>query len=146
MTDTGPHPTQPSGPSRTEPRERPSIGALIGSITDLSARLVRAEIAAFKSEMKTKLTMSGAGIGLFVAAGVLALYGLGILLWAAVTAIALALPLWLAALIVGLALFALAAVMGIVGKKLLAKGTPPAPTQTIASVKEDIAAFKEGLK
>ncbi|XBH21528.1 phage holin family protein [Jonesiaceae bacterium BS-20] len=146
MTDTGPQPSQTSGPTGTDPRERPSIGALIGSITDLSSRLVRAEIAAFKSEMKTKLTMSGAGVGLFVAAGVLALYGLGFLFWAAVSAIALALPLWLATLIVAVGILALAAVLGLVGKKLLAKGSPAAPTQTIASVKEDIATFKEGLK
>ena len=145
MTDNGPQTIFSDGP---EPKvhERQSIGELIASITNQFSRLLHAEVASLKSEMKTKATKSALAIGLFAAAGVLALYGLGFLFWAAITGIATALPLWLSALIVAVAIFLIAAILALVGKKTLSKHTPPAPTETIASIKQDVAAIKDGIK
>ena len=47
------------------------------------------------------------------------------------------LPLWLAALIVTVLWFAVAAALGLSGKKAIQSATPPVP-QTIETVKEDI--------
>lgn len=82
---------------------------------------------------------------MFAAAGVLALYGLGFLLYSITAALSLALPLWASALIVAGSLFLICGILAFVGKKQLDQGTPPAPTETIASVKQDINAVKEGL-
>jgi hypothetical protein len=47
-------------------------------------------------------------------------------------------PGWLAALIVTVVYAAAAAVLGLRGKERISDATPPAPTQTIESVKEDV--------
>jgi hypothetical protein len=56
------------------------------------------------------------------------------------------LPDWLAALIVAVVLFAVAGVLALVGKKDVAKGSPPVPTEAISSVKTDIATVKESAR
>jgi hypothetical protein len=50
----------------------------------------------------------------------------------------LAMPAWLAALIVTVAYGAVAAVLALRGKQRVAEATPAAPEQTIESVKEDV--------
>ena len=51
-------------------------------------------------------------------------------------------PLWPAALIVTVVLFAVAGVAALVGKKQVSQATPPAPERAIAGVKEDVATVK----
>jgi len=70
-------------------------------------------------------------------AGVAALLGLGAFTALIVIALDGALALWLATLIVTVLWLALAAVLGLSGKKALQATTPPAP-QTVETVKEDI--------
>jgi hypothetical protein len=47
-------------------------------------------------------------------------------------------PAWLAALIVTAAYAAVAAVLGLRGKEEISEAGPPAPEQTVESVKEDV--------
>lgn len=129
-----------------DPKGGPSIGTLISQMTDSATRLIKAEIASAKAEMATKAKNAGIGIGLFVGAGVFALYGLGFLLHSAMDGLANVMPLWLAALVVGLVLMILAGILVLVGKKQLARGLPPQPTHAVKSVQSDIAAVKEGIK
>jgi len=86
------------------------------------------------------------GIGAFGGAGVVALFGLAILLAAAVLGLATVLPAWLAALIVGVVVIILAGVAALIGKKQLSQAAPPTPTRAIASVKEDVNEIKETIK
>jgi hypothetical protein len=55
-------------------------------------------------------------------------------------------PAWLAALIVALALFAAAAVMGVMGRRKIERATPLVPEETVQSVKADIDELKEGVR
>ncbi|HMO11914.1 MAG TPA: phage holin family protein [Actinotalea sp.] len=128
---------------RTE--ARPSIGDLVSQLSEKTSQLVRDEIRLAKAEMAYKAKHAGAGIGLFVGAGVLAFFATGVLIAAAVLGLANAVPAWLAALIVALALLLIAGALGFAGKKLLDKGTPPTPVLATESVKADVAALKEGL-
>ena len=64
----------------------------------------------------------------------------------AAAALALVLPDWLAALIVAVVLFAVAGVLALIGKKDVQKGSPPIPTQAIASTKADIETVKESAR
>jgi len=128
------------------PTEQATIGTLVGRLSEQISRLVRAEIASAKTELTTKAKGIGIGAGLIAAGLVFALYALGVLLYAAVTGIANALPLWLSALIVGVALLLVTGILVGVGVKLLKKGTPPKPEITVNSIKDDVAAIKEGLK
>lgn len=145
MADNDPH-AQPFQQPDTSPKTKQSIGDLIASISDQSSRLAKAEIAALKAEFKTKAALSGAAIGMFAAAGVLALFGLGYLLWAAFSGLSVVFAPWLSALILAAVLFAVVAVLALVGQKLLKKNSPPVPTQAIANLKQDIAAIKGGIK
>lgn len=128
------------------PNPKPSIGKLVEQMSEQATRLVRTEIALARKELTTKAARSGIGIGMFVVAGVLSLYALGFLLHSAMVGLAHAVPLWLAALIVGAALLLVAGLLAFVGKKQLTKGMPPTPEATIANLKEDVATVKEGLR
>ena len=86
------------------------------------------------------------GVGAFGGAGVLALYGLGVLIAAAVLGLAVVLPPWLAALIVGIVVLAIAGVAALVGKRKMSEAAPVVPERTVASVKEDVAEIKESIQ
>jgi len=118
------------------------IGAVVHRLSEQIPELVRSEIRLAQAELAEKGKHAGLGIGLFSGAGLLALYGLAGLLATAVIALDLALPLWLAALIVTVAVFAAAGIAAVVGKKQVSQATPPAPEKVIAGVKQDVEAVK----
>ncbi len=118
------------------------LGAVVHRLSEQIPELVRSEIRLAQAELAEKGKHAGLGIGLFSGAGLLALYGLAGLLATAVIALDLALPLWLAALIVTVVLFAAAGVAALVGKKQVAQATPPTPEKAIASAKQDVEAVK----
>lgn len=123
-------------------QKRRSLFALIGDLPRLLVDLIRGELDSLKNEIVEKLKHAGIGIGLFVGAGVFAFFAIGVLLAAAVLGIATALPAWLAALIVAAALLLITLILVLAGVANLKKGVPPAPTETIESVKKDINAIK----
>jgi hypothetical protein len=122
-----------------------STGELVGQLSEQLTRLVRDEVGLAQAEMTRKARRLGAGAGLFGGAGVVALLGLGALVTAVILGLANVLPGWLAAVVVALVLFAVAAVLALFGKKDVERAAPPLPTETIASVQADIATVKQGL-
>ncbi|WP_405061771.1 phage holin family protein [Kribbella sp. NBC_01505] len=118
------------------------VGALVSDLTSDMSRLVRDELQLAKAELKDKGKEAGVGIGLFGGAGTIALYGLGALIAAAICGLAVVLPAWLAALIVAVALFAVAAVAALLGKRHVSQATPPIPQRAVEGVHEDIEALK----
>lgn len=125
---------------------RASVGELVGQVSDQFARLMRAEVNSYKTELKQKATKSGLGIGLLVAAGVLALYLVGVLIAAVVAAFATIMPVWGAALIVAAILIVIIAVLGLVGVKALKNNVPPMPQQAVSRIKQDLNTVKEDIK
>jgi hypothetical protein len=89
------------------------------------------------------MTAGWRGIGMLGGSGLLASYGIGCLLAAAILALALAVPAWLAALIVAAAVFAVSAVIALLGKGKLSKATPVVPEHAAQSVKADVEEIKE---
>ncbi|GAA1530836.1 phage holin family protein [Nocardioides humi] len=120
----------------------PSTGELVARVTQDVRQLIRDELRLAQLEMTGKAKRVGIGAGLFGAAGLLALYGVGVLLATAVIALALAVPAWLAGLIVGVALLVAAGVAALVGKGQVGEGTPPVPERAIANVKADVDAVR----
>lgn len=120
----------------------PPAGELVAKLSAQLSTLVRSEAKLASVEVKSKVKPLGMGIGMFAGAGVIVLYAVNVLLAAAVIALALLLPLWLSALIVGVVLLVVAGILALVGKKLVSRGTPPVPTQAIDSVKKDVAVIK----
>ena len=120
----------------------PPTGQLVSQLTEELSRLVRDEVRLAQVEVQGKAKQAGIGAGLFGAAGILALYGVGVLLAAAVLALALAVDAWLAALIVGVILLAVAGVAALIGKKRISGSVPPLPDRAVSNVKEDVDAVK----
>jgi uncharacterized membrane protein YqjE len=123
--------------TQDELRDRP-IGDLLKQLSQETTTLVRQELELAKAEMAQKGKQAGVGAGMFGGAGVTALLGLAALTAAAIAALDAAMPLWLAALIVGLLWLAVAGVLALQGRRRVQAATPPVPEQTQESVKEDV--------
>jgi uncharacterized membrane protein YqjE len=119
------------------------VGELVKQLSEQMSTLVRRELQLAQLELQEKGKRAGIGAGLFGGAGAIALYGLGVLIAAAVLVLATAVEAWLAALIVGVVLLAIAGLAGLMGKKQVDQAVPPAPEQAIQSTKRDVSEVKE---
>jgi hypothetical protein len=128
------------------PAAEQSTAELVQQASEQLSRLVRDEIALAKAELAEKGKRAGIGAGLFGGAGVLGMYGLGAAIATVVIALDVVLPLWLAALIVTVMLFATAGVLALLGKKQLSRAVPPEPLAAIESVKADVDEVKHAVK
>lgn len=126
----------------TRPTSEETLGALVTQLSQQTSELVRSELRLAQAEMAEKAKRAGIGIGMFGAAGLLAYFGIAVLIAGAVLALAEAVPGWLAALIVAVVLFAVAGAVATVGKKNVAEAVPVKPEQAIEGVKEDLATVK----
>ena len=132
-------------PIRDRAQKR-SLFALIGSLPGLIIDLVTSELEQLKSELVTKLKHAGIGIGLMLVAGVFAFFATGVLVAAAILGLAIVVPGWLATLIVAGSLLLVAGILIALGAAQLRRGSPPAPTETIKSVKRDVRVIKGTVK
>ncbi len=130
--------------SRWHPDE--PVGELVQRASQQLTELVRGEMRLAQAEMTEKGKRYGKGGGLFGGAGLAGFLALQALVAAGIAALAVPLPVWAAALIVAAVLAAAAAVLALTGKKEVAQAAPPAPEQTIDSVKADLAEIKESVK
>jgi uncharacterized membrane protein YqjE len=119
------------------------IGDLVKQLSEQTSTLVRKELKLAQLEMQEKGKRAGIGAGLFGGAGLVALYGVGVLIAAIVLLLATALDAWLAALIVAVVLLAIAGVVALMGKKQVEQAVPPQPEQAIQSTKLDVEAVKQ---
>jgi uncharacterized membrane protein YqjE len=120
-----------------------STGELVKLVAEQVSVLVRDELKLAQLEVTGKAKQAGRGAGLLGGGGVVALYGVACLIACVIIAISHSLQAWLAALIVGAALLAAAAVMAVLGRGHLRKAAPPLPTQAVDSVKTDVAEIRE---
>lgn len=120
-------------------RRNAPFSELLRSLFADIAVLVRGEAELAKIELKTKTTEFGATAAMLGAGAVVALLALGTLVATAVLALAIVLPAWAAALIVGTLLLAVAAALAVAGRARLRTAGPLAPTETIDTVQEDFA-------
>ena len=123
-----------------------TIGELARQLPEQISRLVREELRLAQLEMTQKGKRAGIGAGLLGGGGVIALYGVAALLAAAILALALALPAWASALIVGGALLLVSAALAAMGRKRVKQAMPPVPQQTQASVGADVEEIKERVQ
>jgi hypothetical protein len=117
-------------------REDRSLGELFSELSRDTSTLIRQEIALAKTEMSEKASTVGKNVGFLAVGGAVAYAGFLVLLGALVVILALFLPWWLSALIVGF-------VVAAIGYTLVQKGISTlkqvdmAPRETIESLKED---------
>ena len=132
------------GPAR--PAADQSTSELVQRASEQISRLVKDELALAKAELTEKGKHAGVGVGLFGGGGVLALYGVGVLIITFVLLLDLVLPTWAAALIVTVVLFIVAGVLALLGKKQVSQAVPPTPQAATDSVKADVDAVKHAAK
>ena len=120
----------------------PSVGTAAREVAEHASALARLELELAGLELKRKAGALGVGAGLGVAAGLTALYALGFLFAAVAVALSIVLDAWLALLLVGVGLLALAALLGLSAVRKIKRGTPPLPEQAIAEAKLTTAALK----
>jgi uncharacterized membrane protein YqjE len=126
-----------SGPRTDDLRDRP-INELLKQLANETTTLVRQELELAKAEMREKAGKAGPGVGMWGAAGAVALLSAGALTAFLILALDGAIANWLAALIVGLVYAAIAAVLYVTGKRRVEEAGSPVPEKTLESVKEDV--------
>jgi uncharacterized membrane protein YqjE len=120
-----------------------STGELVQQLSEQVSRLVREELRLAQLELAHKGRRAGIGAGLFGGGGLLAVYGVAAVIAGLALLLALVVPAWAAALIVGGVLLGAAGVLVLLGKGQVRGATPPTLRQTIASVKADVEVVKE---
>jgi len=132
-------------PDVTATTER-STAELVKTASEQISRLIRDELRLAQAEIAAKGRHVGVGVGLFGAAGLIALYGVAAVLTAAVLLLAVVIPAWVAAVIVGVVLLAVAGGLALVGKRQVGEATPVVPQDSVRSVKADVAAVTDAVK
>lgn len=118
------------------------VGDLVKQLSEQTSTLVRKELALAQLELQEKGRRAGIGAGLFGTAGVIALFGVGTLVAAAVLALATVVDPWLSAVILAVVLLAGAGLAALVGKGQVEQAVPPAPEQAVQSTKRDVDEMK----
>lgn len=131
-----------AGPAAHDPNQE-TVGELVQRASQQLTELVRGELRLARAEMAEKGKRYGISGGLLGGAGVVGFLTLQALVITVIAALAVVLPVWASALIVTAALGLIAAVLALVGRKQVDRATPPAPEQTIETVKADITQIKE---
>jgi cbb3-type cytochrome oxidase subunit 3 len=119
-------------------RRDESLGDVARDLTRDVSLLVRQEVQLAKAEMAEKGRTAAPGVGMIGGATLAGLLAGGALTAAAILGLAIFLPEWLAALLVGVVLAVVAYVLVKQGKERVAEAGAPVPEQTIETVKEDV--------
>ena len=125
----------PDGPGDLRERQ---LGELLKQLSEETTRLVHQELELAKAELTQKGKQAGIGAGLFGAAGAVGLLAAAALTTCFILLLDMAMPAWLAALIVAVVYGGIAAVLALRGRARVKQAVPPVPEQTIETVKEDV--------
>jgi uncharacterized membrane protein YqjE len=123
-----------------------STADLVKLAAEQISTLVRDELRLAQAELAEKGKHAGLGAGLFGGGGLMAAYGLGALIATLVLALDIVMPAWLATLIAAVLLFAVAAVLALVGRAQVKQAVPPVPQDAVQGVKADIEAVTEAVR
>src|SRR3954466_15738616 len=125
----------------TSTREQ-STRDLVQDLTRQTSTLIRQEMRLAQAELTEKGRHASRGAGMFGGAGLVALYGVGALIAAAILGLATVIEPWIAAAAVGGGLLVIAGILALTGKKEIEEATPPKPEQAIESVQQDVDTVK----
>jgi uncharacterized membrane protein YqjE len=132
-------PPPPPQPPST-PDESRSVGELIFDVSERVTILVREEIELAKAEITEKLTTLGRGAGIAAAAGIFVIGALVMLMfafaWLINDLLGVESAIWVGFAIEAALLVVLAAIAGLVAKKLFGSVESPTPDMAIEELKE----------
>jgi hypothetical protein len=125
--------------------DRP-LGELVQDLSRQTSTLIRQEMRLAQAELTEKGRHAGKGAGMFGGAGLVALYGVGALIAAAILGLATVIEPWIAAAAIGAGLLLIAGILALTGRKELDEAGPPKPEQAIESVQQDVETVKVRAK
>ena len=123
-----------------------SIPELLQKLADETTTLVRQEVQLARSEIVRTLDRAKESAVAFAVCAVFAVGAFAALTATLIAAIAVALPVWAAALIVTVLYGVIAALGAQMGRTSLKKVGSPVPEETIRTVKEDTAAVRSAVR
>ena len=126
-------------------QEQLSLAELLHRLSTDYSVLARQELMLAKAEMGEKGKHAGVGIGLGAGVLVAAMLALGTLTAFLVAAIAVALPVWAAALIVTVLWIVVGGLLAFAARSQLNRARPLMPELTVKTVKEDVQWAKTQL-
>jgi hypothetical protein len=132
-------------PGSDDLRDRP-LGELLKQLSQETTQLVHQELELAKAELAQKGKQAGMGAGMFGGAGAIGLAALGALTACFILALDTIMPAWLAALLVAVVYGVIAFVLVKQGQARIKRATPPVPTQTVETVKEDVEWAKTQMR
>ena len=115
---------------------------LVQDLSRQTSTLIRQEMRLAQAELAEKGRHAGKGAGMFGGAGLVALYGVGALIAAAILGLATVIEPWIAAAAIGFVLLLIAGILALTGKKEIDEMGPPKPEQAIESVQTDVETVK----
>lgn len=121
-------------------------GELIGRLSEQITGLIRTELRLAQTELQDKGKRLGIGAGMAGAGAVLVWFSVGALVCAAISGLALVLPVWAAALLVAALLLIVAGALGLVAKKQATAAAPMMPEQAVCGIHQDLEAVKAGVR
>lgn len=127
-------------------KARRSTAELLNDLSREVRRLLRDEVRLARYELAQQGKRAGIGAGALGLAGIAALFGVGLLLAAAVLALALVLPAWLAALIMGILVLLVAGGSAFMGKRKVQQALPPVSEERVSSVKHDLDVARQRMR
>ena len=122
----------------TQQHDDRGLSELVKDLGEQTATLVRQELELAKAELTQKGKKAGVGAGMLGGAGLFGLFAFAALTTCFIAALDTFMVTWLAALIVAAVYGAIAGFLALQGKNKLQEATPPAPEQTVETLKEDV--------
>src|SRR5215204_4535174 len=118
------------------------LGELVQDLSRQTSSLIRQEMRLAQAELAEKGRHAGKGASMFGGAGLVALYGVGALIAAAILGLATVLEPWIAAAAIGAGLLLIAGILALTGKKELDEAGPPKPELAMESMQRDVETVK----
>src|SRR5262245_59915574 len=122
-----------------------SIKQILQDIVNHVSDIVRSQVRLAKTEVRQDVTHYAKTSAFIGAAGSLALYAVGFFLLSAVYALQGVMPPWLAALVVGVAVGIVAAILYLTGRKKLTQASLR-PDKTTQTLEDNVTWFKKQTK
>jgi xanthine/uracil permease len=127
-----------------EDKQGRSVASLLGALSHETSALLRNEIELARSEVAQKMARAGMGIAETATAGLIMFVGFQAMVAAAIIGLSYVLEWWLAALVVGIVIMAIGAILLSRGLSNL-RGEGLTPSRTIATLKDNTAWAREQL-
>jgi len=132
----------------TEVNKQPSpegLGSIVSGIVKDLQEIVRGEVKLAKTEIREDVSAMGKGAASIAAGGIVAFVGFVFLMLRATFVLSKWVEMWIAALILAVALLLIGAILAMSGKRKLSASSLK-PTESMESLKEDQAWASQQIK